>query len=90
MRQIWAFHVSSAKIESGLGVRCPPFSAHFRGTIWSPRPKQRRCAGRRPPTRGVAPPAARGRVFVGRRTLCAAFSCVTVDRASARTLWWVE
>ena len=45
---------------------------------------------RRPPTRGVAPPAARGRVFVGRRTLCAAFSCVTVDRASARTLWWVE
>ena len=45
MRQIWAFHVSSAKIESGLGVRCPPFSAHFRGTIWSPRPKQRRCTG---------------------------------------------
>eukprot|EP00964_Phaeocystis_antarctica_P113068 scaffold77143_cov33-Phaeocystis_antarctica.AAC.2 len=45
MRQIWACHVSSANIESGLGVRCPPFSAHFRGTIWSPRPKQRRCTG---------------------------------------------
>ena len=45
MRQIWAFHVSWAKIESGLGVRCPPFSAHFRGTNWSPRPKQRRCTG---------------------------------------------
>lgn len=28
--------------------------------------------------------------LLGRRTLCAAFSCVTVDRASARTLWWVE
>ena len=34
-----------------------------------------------PPTRGVAPPAARGRVFVRRRTLCAVSLCVTVDRA---------
>eukprot|EP00964_Phaeocystis_antarctica_P013776 scaffold7565_cov80-Phaeocystis_antarctica.AAC.6 len=45
MREIWAFYVISAKIESGLGVRCPHFSAHFRGTNWSPRPKQRRCTG---------------------------------------------
>ena len=45
MREIWAFYVISAKIESGLGVRCPPFSAHFRGTNWSPRPKQGRCTG---------------------------------------------
>ena len=43
-----------------------------------------------PPARGVAPPAARGRVFVRRRTLCAVSLCVTVDRASASTLWWVE
>eukprot|EP00964_Phaeocystis_antarctica_P000181 scaffold104_cov99-Phaeocystis_antarctica.AAC.2 len=28
-----------------MGVQCPSFSAHFRGTIWSPRPKQRRCPG---------------------------------------------
>ena len=47
-------------------------------------------APRRPPTRGVAPPAARGQVFVRLRTLRATSLCVTFDRASARTLWWVE
>ena len=41
-------------------------------------------------TRGVAPPAARGQVFVRLRTLRATSLCVTFDRASARTLWWVE
>ena len=47
-------------------------------------------APRLPPTRGVAPTAARGQVFVRLRTLRATSLCVTFDRASARTLWWVE
>ena len=45
MRQIWAFYVILTEIPNGLLVRCPPFDAHFRGTTWSSRAKQRRCTG---------------------------------------------
>ena len=71
------YRIDARSRATELGLRVAGLRRHPSALRW-------------PPAHGVAPPAARGRVFVRRRTLCAASLCVTRDRASARTLWWVE